>query len=182
MHRLARHLCLLLTVAGCGGEGSQAEAVPPSSRSMDPNGEAGAAGGGGDGDGDAAEAAAGDGDGDSAGTGSQTDNAVIGSWRHVVGDCSYTNTFDASGGYTISSTSGERITADYTFEAPASPDARFRVDYHVTFDNNAADCEGDMIDETGNQITLFIEFPTTTTADVFSSATGATPAFSWQKI
>lgn len=109
-------------------------------------------------------------------------NPLLGSWGHALAGCSYTHIFDSNGTYTISSTTGERITANYEILPPENGGIRWVLAFVVTFDNNVVDCEGDMIDETRNLVRDFVEFVGSDQADFYLTSTGGTPIFSLQRL
>ena len=109
-----------------------------------------------------------------------SDSPIVGVWLHNVRGCSYTHTFDGQGIYTSESTTGERVKARYTLSDAPSDVGRWQLDFTIFSDNNRVDCEGDMIDEVGNSITVFVAL-TEDTAEFYRGPDNGSPLMVWTR-
>lgn len=111
-----------------------------------------------------------------------TQTPWIGSFKEGTGACSYVNTLDDSGKFTIRASTGEIVKADYKVTPPSTPGRRYAFEFTVTSDNNIVDCENMMNDETGDFHAAFMEFPDSQRVLIFTTPTGGSPVFSWTRI
>jgi hypothetical protein len=106
-------------------------------------------------------------------------NPVLGKWVHDKGDCSYIYTFDENGRYTSDSTSGESVVGSYSIQSPASSGGRYYLHLTISSENNAVDCEGEMVDETGKSFQAFLEVVDRDHINVYNTATGGSVRFTF---
>lgn len=106
---------------------------------------------------------------------------ILGEWTQTVGSCSYTHSFNDQGDYDVSSTTGEQLRTRFELYEPSSDSDRWLLAFEVLSDNNVVDCEGDRIDETGNQVSAYLGFPDDNHVEVFASDKQRTPRMTWTR-